>query len=84
MFSFMLPRKAQREVFEPAYNDLLEDYVRARRFRGRWARRWLAFAFTVRSLLMVADCLRVLLQSGAGKILVSLLPEAWRNWWRRP
>lgn len=83
LFRFALPGRVQRECFEPAFNDLLVDYVRARKFRGTLARRWIAFAFTLRTLFMVADCLRVLVQSGTGKMLLGLLPEHWRNWWKR-
>jgi hypothetical protein len=35
------------------------------------------------TLRMVADGFRVLLQSGAGKFLLGLLAESFRNWWRR-
>jgi hypothetical protein len=83
LFSFILPCKSRRECFEPAYNDFLEKYVRAREFRGKWARRWIAFAFIILFLFMIADCIRVLFQSGAGKILLGLLPEQLRTWWRR-
>jgi len=83
LFSFILPGKIQRECFEPAYNDLLRDYVRSRKFRSKWARRWIAFAFTARTLYMVGDCFRVMLQGSAGKLLLGLLPESFRNWWRR-
>lgn len=82
LFSFILPGKVRREAFDPAFNDMLKDYVRARKFRGKWTLRWLAFAFTVRSLLMVLDCFRVMLQSGAGKILLNFLPDVLRKWWR--
>jgi hypothetical protein len=83
LFSVILPDKVRREAFEPAHQNLLEDYLLMRKFHGRWARRWLGFAFAVRTLFMVLDCLRVLLQSGAGKILLSFLPDVLRTWWRR-
>ena len=83
LFSVILPDKVRSEAFEPAYHNMLEDYVVMRKFRGKWARRWLGFAFTVRTLFMVLDCLRVLLQSGAGKILLNFLPDGLRTWWRR-
>jgi len=83
LFSLILPAQVHREAFYPAYQNMLEKYVLARKFRGKWARRWIAFCFTVLSLLMVLDCLRVMLQSGVGKILLKLLPDDLRSWWRR-
>lgn len=82
LFRFILPRKVQQECFEPALNDILIDHVRARKFRSKWARRWINFAFAVRTLFMVFDCLRVMFQCGTGRIILGLLPEQFRNWWR--
>ena len=83
IFGFILPDKIQRDAFDPAFNNMLEDYLRARKSRGKWARRWIDFAFTLCAIFIVADCFRVLLQSGVGRILLGLLPEHLRNWWRR-
>ena len=83
LFSFLLPRKTRRECFEPAYNDLRSETLRARKFHGKWARRWISFCFILKTALMLMECLRVLLQSGTGRIILGLLPESLRNWWRR-
>ena len=71
LFSFLLSRKTRRQCFESEYLDLLKQRKNARKFRGKWARRGIAFAFTMRTLFMVADC------------LLGLLPESLHNWWRR-
>jgi hypothetical protein len=55
LFSFILPRKIRERVFEPAYKDMLAEYMQARRCRTKWAKRWLAAAFTIRSVFMVVD-----------------------------
>ena len=83
LFSLILPDKVRSEAFEPAHQNLLGDYLLVRKFRGKWARRWLGCAFGVRTVFMVLDCVRVLLQSGAGKILLNFLPDVLRTWWRR-
>jgi len=55
---FILPRKVRLEVYEPACEELKEDYLEARRLaRTKGARRWLAFAFTVRTIGLVLGSL---------------------------
>jgi hypothetical protein len=83
LFSFILPPGPRREAFEPAFNDLTEKYALARKFRGKWARRWIGFSFSFLSIVMLLDCVRIMLQSGAGKILLKFLPDPLRTWWRR-
>jgi len=58
LFSFVLSPETRERVFEPAYHDLLEDFVLARREPRNWARRWIHFAFMLRSIVMVLDCVR--------------------------
>ena len=74
LFGFCLPRKICEEVDEPGRNELLEDYFLARKYRTKWARRWLTFCFTFRTVLLVADCWRVLLKNGAVKIILGFVP----------
>lgn len=82
LLSSILPRKNKRECFDPAYNDLLQDYVRMKKFRGTYAE-WFIVTFTFRTVLLVTDCFRVFLQNSAGKFFLGLLPESLRNWWQR-
>jgi hypothetical protein len=59
MFSFILPRKVRNEVFEPALEELKEDFLVARKLRStRGQRRWLTICFTVRTIILVAQSIR--------------------------
>jgi hypothetical protein len=59
LLAFLLPRKARAEAYEPAHQELLEDYLVARKlYRTKWARRWLTFCFMLRTVVMVAQSLR--------------------------
>jgi len=58
LFPFILPRKVRREVYEPACWELIEDYLEAQRLATTpWARRWLTFALTVRTIGLVLGSL---------------------------
>jgi hypothetical protein len=82
LFSYLLPRKTRERVFEPAREELLEDYLTSySHYRTLWARRWLTFCFTFRTAWMVADCIRVMLISPLGRFLLLLIPAAVRRWW---
>jgi len=59
LFSLVLPKALRDKSFTPAFNDLQADFLYARRFKGRWACRWISFSFVVRSLLMIIDTTRV-------------------------
>lgn len=82
LFSYILPHRVRERVFEPAFNELLEDYLEIRgRYRTRWAKRWLTVAFTFRTVLMVADCIRAILADRAVRFISRLLPEPLKHWW---
>jgi len=81
--AYLFPPSVRRDVFEPTFNEMLGEHLRARKFLGNSGRRWLVFAFTFWTMFIVVDCFRVMLQSGAVKILRGLLPEPFRNWWGR-
>lgn len=78
-FKYLLPEKTRREAFEPAYNDMLNMFIEAKRHRRTPMVCWLVFCFTFRTVLMVADCFRVMLSSQAVKFLSGLLPDALKN-----
>jgi hypothetical protein len=82
-FSYILPRHLQREAFDPAFNDMLERYMGAHKFLGKSSQRWLAFGFTICAIFIVLDCIRLMLMSSGGKLLLCLFPESLRAWWRR-
>jgi hypothetical protein len=53
LFAYLLPRAVRERVYEPAHQELLEDYLTARRsYRTKRARRWLTLCFTVRTAVM--------------------------------
>lgn len=59
LFPFLLPHSVRERVYEPALNELLEDYLLLRGTRqASWDRRWLCFCFSVRTAVLVAQCLK--------------------------
>jgi len=70
LFPYLLPREVRERVYEPAHQELLEDYTLAyRKYRTKWSRRWLSFCFTVRTAMMWAESLRVMACSKGAKAL---------------
>jgi hypothetical protein len=58
LFSYCLPRPVRDRYFEPAYNDLLQDYLETRgTYRTIWAKRWLKFYYTLHTVRLVGGCL---------------------------
>lgn len=59
LFSVILPQSVRERVYEPARQELLDDYLSVRgKFPTKWGTRWINFAFTVRIAVMVAQSLR--------------------------
>jgi len=83
LFSFVLCHETRERVFEPAYQDLLEDFAVAKRERGRWARRWICFAFGVRTMFMVIDCIRVGNLNRLGRFMDRLIRYVAQFRWRQ-
>jgi hypothetical protein len=58
LLPFALSRKTRERVYEPAHQELLEDYIRACSLKGgRGLKRWLIICFTIRSIVMVGQCI---------------------------
>jgi hypothetical protein len=82
LMGYMLPPKAHDRLWIPAIEDEKRKYYEARRrYRTRAARVWLKVAFTVRTLLMVPDCYRVMGVSKLQGLFETLIPEPLRRWW---
>jgi hypothetical protein len=81
LFSYVLPRKTRRDVFEPLYNEMLADYLEARRYRGKWARRWLKVCFTLKTVAMVAGCFRAMVSDKLLSAVLALVPKGLRELW---
>jgi hypothetical protein len=82
LFAFLLDRHTRERVFEPAYEDLLAMHLEACEFTGKWARRWLRFAFAWRTLYTFGECLVRMLARFPLSLLGSFLPEVITRWWR--
>ena len=57
-FRFLLPGRVQDRIFEPLFQEFLEDYTLAKaQCRTPWEARWITFCFTCRTAFMVTQCL---------------------------
>ena len=81
LLGFMLPKKIREKVYEPGQNELLADFLRARAYRTKWARRWLCVCFTFRTVLLVADCWRAMLADKTWSLLLRPIPDRVKRWW---
>jgi hypothetical protein len=81
LLGFALPKKTREKVYEPGHNELLEDFIRAKAYRTKWARRWLALCFTFRTILLVTDCWRVMMADKALSLLMKAVPQTIKRWW---
>jgi len=81
LFRFILPRKTQIELYEPLYNEFLEDFLIARRYKSKAAQRWLRLCFACRTVSMVVGCFWVMCGSKLRRVLLAFLPEALRRFW---
>ena len=81
LFKFILPPKTRTEVYEPLYNEFLEDYLVSRVYKSKYAKRWLKFCFVTRTGIMVAGCLRVSCSAKLRLAFLAFLPESLRRFW---
>ena len=57
LFKFVLPRDIRRDVFEPAFEDMLAVYLEGRRqCSTRWMRWWMDFTLVIRSADTLLRC----------------------------
>lgn len=81
LLGFLLGRTIRERIYTPIHHELLEDYLLAKRYRTKGARRWLAFCFTLRTLVLLAECVRAALADKGARLLLKLMPEPLREWW---
>jgi len=82
IFGYVFSHRIRSRIFEPALNEMIEDYLLARQdYRTQWARRWLNFCFTFRMVLAVLECFRAVIADSAFRSLARLLLDALRRWW---
>jgi hypothetical protein len=57
--AFLLPQALRERVYEPAIQEMYEDYLLTRRaYRTKWSRRWLCLCFTIRTAVLWEQSLR--------------------------
>lgn len=69
LFAFILPEDIKDRVYEPARAELLRAYGSRLVYRTKWARRWINFALTVRTLFLVLNCLIVMVPDRAMRLV---------------
>jgi hypothetical protein len=83
LFSLCLPHSTRERVFEPLFQEFLEDYQTfRRRCRTKAERWWLAFCFTLKTVGMVGGCLWNWFGQKAACFAMPFLPHLVREWWR--
>ena len=79
--AYLLSRKARREVFEPAWQELLEDYVVAcGEYPTQWQRRSIKGIFAWRAVCLGWQCVRAVVGDRLIQFLERLAPQLVR-WW---
>lgn len=81
LFPFLLSRRIQRDVYEPVQEELLADWLKTRRYKGKLARRWITFCFFVRTAHAFILCLFECAREPAVRYVAGRLPNAFRRWW---
>lgn len=82
ILGFAFPKSIRTRVYDPIHNELLEDYYETRQYKSGGARIWLVVCFTFRTILLLLECCRAVLADKAGRMLLVLMPESLREWWR--
>lgn len=83
LLGFLLPKRTRIMVFEPGRNELLEDWLISRvQYTSRACRCWFFFCFTVRTVLLLADCWRALAADKSIQLIIGCAPEWVRRWWK--
>jgi hypothetical protein len=73
LFSFILGKKTREKIFEPLFHEFLKDYLLARRYKTKWAKRWLSFCFVCKTSAMIIGCFRVMLGEKAMNLFWAIL-----------
>ena len=81
LVSMILPRTIRTESFEPAYNDLKGDFVKAfRQHKSKGAHCWLKFCFTVQVVIMFGQCFWLMCSGKVKRAILRWLPP-WLGGW---
>lgn len=58
LLSFTLGKRTRERVWEPACEELLERCAEARRYDGKWEKRYLAIVFSLRTIWLLLQCMK--------------------------
>jgi hypothetical protein len=96
LLGFLLPRRVRQEVFEPAQEEMKEDYLRALRpLRTCGEARWLTMCFSFHTLVVVFQsagaaigdrgrrCLKLAVSAVLGAGAFRILRSFWQELWRK-
>src|SRR5262249_30769743 len=84
LFSYILPKPTRDRVFEPAYQETLEDYIAIRsKYHTEREKQWLAVCFTWHTAWMVVECVAAMLSDRALALARRLWPGLILWWWLR-
>jgi hypothetical protein len=78
--AYLLDHKTRRDVYAPSIEELKEDYCTTRRkYRTKWARRWLRFSFAIRTIALFFSCFRNMIVVVIRFLLLCWLPAPART-----
>ncbi len=80
LLGLLFDKKLRERVYRPCVEELTVDLFTARAtdlWQNKWARLWILFCLTIRTLFLVFGCLRLSFFAPFAK----LIPTKWRSWW---
>lgn len=82
---YFLPKKIRERVYEPAHQEMLEDYLESQeKCDTRLSKQWINLCFVFRGTILLLDCWRALMTDKSIRLLLKLLPSQIREWWTSP
>lgn len=79
---YFLPKKIRERVYEPAHQEMLEDYLESQeKCDTLLSKQWINLCFIFRGTILLLDCWRALLTDKSVQLLLSLVPSQIREWW---
>ena len=80
LLGFLFSKKTRERIFEPAQQDLLAQYAKARQFKAKRERCWLMFCFTVRTVGLVLSCYGLATIAAAASFAWRFVPSHVKEW----
>lgn len=57
LLGYLFSRVTRERIYEPSYNDLISQHLKARKYQGRWQKRWLWCCFATRTIAVILECM---------------------------